>query len=154
MTATSWGSGRDSGGAPPAAISSPNDGSPSTITSSTPACAAASRATAASGPTVIRMRASVLRSWRGELAAREERAGRRHRAAGAQAAVEDHRELGDVRQVQREHVAAAEPAGGEPGGHALHAAGELAVGDRPSARAVDDRRAAGEAAGVAQHERT
>ena len=63
MTATSWGSGRDAGGAPAAAISSPNDGSPSTITSSTPACAAASRATAASGPTVITMRAPVRRSW-------------------------------------------------------------------------------------------
>ena len=69
MTATSSGSGRDSGGAPPAAISSPNDGSPSTITSSTPACTAASRATAASGPTVIRIPAPVLRSWRASSAA-------------------------------------------------------------------------------------
>ena len=41
------------------------------------------------------------------------------------------RELGEVREVQREHVAAAEPAGGEAGGHPLDAAGELAVGDRP-----------------------
>ena len=31
--------------------------------------------------------------------------------------------------MQREHVAAAEPAGGESGGHPLDAAGELAVGD-------------------------
>ena len=62
MTATSRWSGRDAGGAPAAAISSSNDGSPSTITSSTPACAAASRATSASGPTVITLRARVRRS--------------------------------------------------------------------------------------------
>jgi hypothetical protein len=57
--------------------------------------------------------------------------------------------LGEVRKVQREHVTAAEAAGGEPGGHALHAVGELAVGDRPPGRAVDHRRATGEPAGVA-----
>ena len=88
-----------------------------------------------------------------ELSGGEERARRRHRTAGAQAAVQDHRELGEVREVQPEHVAAAEPAGGEADGHTLDAAGELAVGDRPPARAVDHRRVTGEAAGVAQHER-
>ena len=55
--------------------------------------------------------------------------------------------------MQREHVAVTEPAGGEPGGDPLDAAGELAVGEHPPARAVDDRRLAGEAAGVAEHER-
>ena len=41
--------------------------------------------------------------------------------------------------MQREHVAAAEAAGGEPGGHALDAGGELAVGQR---RARSRRRSA------------
>jgi hypothetical protein len=54
--------------------------------------------------------------------------------------------------VQREHIAAAEPAGREPGGDPRHAVGQLAVGDRPSGLAGDDRRAVGEAVGVAQHE--
>ncbi len=74
-----------------------------------------------------RLRASQLV---GELVGRVERTGAGDDAAGAQRAVQRERELGEVGEVEREHVAAPEAAAGEAGGDPLHPGRERAVGER------------------------
>lgn len=48
-------------------------------------------------------------------------------------------ELGDVRHVKRDHVAWPEPARRKPAGDPRDAVGELAVGETPPGRGVDQR---------------
>ena len=135
-----------------AAVSAANDGSPSTITSSTPACAAASRAAAASGPTVITLRARVRRNCAASSPlVKSGLAGDTRRRPAA--AVEDRRRTpgcsaGAARARRRDRSR-----GRRARRRPARPAGELAVGEHPPARAVDQRRRVGEAAGVAEHER-
>ena len=97
-----------------------------------------------------RLRASQLV---GELVGRVERTGAGDDAAGAQRAVQRERELGEVGEVEREHVAAPEAAAGEAGGDPLHPGRERAVGEDATARAVDERGLIGQPLGVAEDER-
>ena len=88
-----------------------------------------------------------------QLAHRVERARGRDHATGAQPGVESEGELGQVGQMQRQHVAAFEAAACESARRARHPGGKLAVPERPSARGVDQRRAAGQPRRVPQGER-
>ncbi len=63
----------------------------------------------------------------------------------------DHAVLGQVRAVDREHVALPEPARGEPRRHAADAARELAVGQRASGGPVDQRGLVAEPRRVPEH---
>ena len=54
--------------------------------------------------------------------------------------------------MEREHVAAPEAAAGEAAGHPLHPGRQRAVGQRATARAVDQRGLIGQPLGVAEDE--
>jgi hypothetical protein len=86
----------------------------------------------------------------GQLVGGVERIGGGGDAAERRDAEEHQAVLGQVRAVEREHVALAEAARSEARGHALHALGQLPVREGAAAGAVDQRRLVAEPDGVAQ----
>jgi hypothetical protein len=72
-------------------------------------------------------------------------------AAGGRDAVEGQGVLGQVGAVDGEHLALLEAPGGQAGRHPADPAGELAVGQGPTAGSVDQRRLVGPAHGVGEH---
>jgi hypothetical protein len=87
----------------------------------------------------------------GQLALGRGRADARHRAAGGHRAEGDDRPLRRVRRPHRQDVAGREPPRAEPGGHRLHAGGQRGVGQRPPARAVNERGPVGHARRGCEH---
>jgi hypothetical protein len=74
-------------------------------------------------------------------------------ATGHAGAVEDHGVLGHVGRHQRQRVSGCEAGCSQPAGEPRDAVGELAEGDDPTGRPLDERGLVGEALGVAQHVR-
>src|SRR5262249_8502593 len=154
-TRSSRGSMRTVGGPPPPWRRSAKGVAPSAVPktkiSSTALLLAASFALSRNGLTVTRKRARV-RELLGELIRGGERIGGGVDAAQPGHGEEDHRVLRHVRAVDREDVALLEAAPGEAGGSLLHAVGELAIGQGPSRRAVDEGGLVAEALGMTQNE--
>ena len=88
-----------------------------------------------------------------ELARRVERVGGRRATARARDAVERDRVLREVRHVDGERVARPEAARGEPRRECARRTVELRVRDRPTARAVDQRRLVAQLLRALEHER-
>ena len=73
--------------------------------------------------------------------------------AGQQHPVERDRVLGQVGEVDGEHLTGLEPPGGQAAGHQPGTANQLAVGDGAAAETVDQRRLVGPAGRVGEHQR-